>query len=140
MSSNSRRKARIAAFKALYAIDIGGQELDESIEGACEEAALTDDGKEFVESLVNGVIKNKAELDNQIETLAKGYSVDRLAAVDRAILRLGAFEILFESDMPAAVAINEAVEVAKKYSTAESGGFVNGILGELVRRVAGANP
>src|SRR5438552_1880386 len=111
MSSNSRRKARIAAFKALYAIDIGGQGLEESIEGACEEAALTEDGRTFVESLVNGVVTNKSELDNQIETLAIGYSVDRLAAVDRAILRLGAFEILFESDMPAAVAINEAVEV-----------------------------
>lgn len=135
MSSSSRRKARLAAFKALYAIDIGGQETEESIQCACEDASLSEPLREFAERLVRGVVFRKDELDKRIEELAKGYSVERLAAVDRTLLRLGAYELLYEQDTPPAVAINEAVEVAKRYSTAESGSFVNGILGEMVRRV-----
>jgi len=139
MSSASRRKARLVAFKALYAIDVGGQATDEALESAIAEAQLTPDNRTFAEALVRGTIEKLPDIDTRLEALARDYSLDRMAAIDRTLLRLGAYEILYYEDTPTAVAINEVVSVAKKYSTAESGKFINGILGELDRRKDGPN-
>lgn len=89
----------------------------------------------FVTALTVGVVKHRKTIDRRLAALATDWSLDRQAAVDRNILRLAAFEILYEPDIPAAASINEAVELAKKYSTADSGRFVNGILGTLVTEV-----
>lgn len=86
---------------------------------------------DFARELVNGVIARQVEIDTRISALARGWSVDRQPAVDRNILRLAAFELLFLPTVPPAATINEAVELAKRYSTAESGRFVNGVLGTL---------
>ncbi|MBA3725217.1 MAG: transcription antitermination factor NusB [Armatimonadetes bacterium] len=137
MSSASRRKARLVAFKALYAIDVGGQRTEEALESALAEAQLTPDNRIFAEALVRGTMEKRSDIDTRLEGLARDYSLDRMAAIDRTLLRLGAYEILFHEDTPTAVAINEVVSVAKKYSTAESGKFINGILGELDRRKDG---
>lgn len=86
----------------------------------------------FARSLIVGAYERRNEIDARIASLATGWTMDRQAAVDRNILRLAAYEILYVPDVPASVSINEAIELAKKYSTAESGRFVNGVLGALV--------
>jgi transcription antitermination protein NusB len=86
---------------------------------------------EFAESLIAGVEANRPRLDALISEVAENWRLDRMAAIDRNILRLGAYEMLFCSDVPTKVAINEALELAKRYSTAQSSRFVNGILDRL---------
>src|SRR5579863_8272725 len=86
---------------------------------------------EFMQTLVHGVIARQSEIDAELARRSTGWALDRQAAVDRNILRIAAFEILYLPDIPNGVSINEAVELAKKYSTAESGRFVNGVLGAL---------
>lgn len=134
MPGSSRRKSRIAALKALYAVDVGGQETETAIENEVRALNMSEEAESFAEGLVRGTMEKLPEIDPIIGDLASGYSLDRIAAVDRALLRLAVYEILFEPDVPPAVAINEAVELAKKYSTEESGAFVNGILGALIKK------
>lgn len=85
----------------------------------------------FMLNLVHGATENHAEIDERLAALSSGWALERQAAVDRNIMRLAAYEILYVPDIPAGASINEAVELAKKYSTAESGRFVNGVLGAL---------
>lgn len=87
---------------------------------------------EFSEALIAGVRANQARIDEMISEVAENWRLDRMAAIDRNILRLGAFEMLFCPDVPTKVAINEALELAKRYSTAQSSRFVNGILDRLL--------
>ena len=98
-----------------------------------EEAAM----RLFADPLVQGVIEHRAELDGVIEKHVRNWSIDRMAAVDRNVLRLAVYEMLHREDIPPVVSINEAVDIAKKFSTHDSGKFVNGILdkvkGELMR-------
>ncbi len=100
---------------------------------------LAEDQRPYANELVNGVATEKARIDQELSTRLADYEIDRVAAVDRAILRIAAYEILFVPWMAPAVTVNEAVEIAKKYSTAESGRFVNGVLGRLVRESEKAN-
>lgn len=86
---------------------------------------------EFAEALIAGVHANQPRIDELISTVAENWRLDRMAAIDRNILRLGAFELLYCTDVPAKVAINESLELAKRYSTAQSSRFVNGILDRL---------
>jgi N utilization substance protein B len=90
----------------------------------------------FAQTLVRGVLEKMQEIDDRLSALSTGWALDRQAAVDRNIMRLAAYEILYLPDIPTGATINEAVEIAKKYSTAESGRFVNGILGSLVMQTA----
>ena len=94
----------------------------------------------FAYSLATGASREQAAIDKALAELAEGWSLERQAAVDRNILRLAAYEMLYEEKTPASVAINEAVELAKKYSAAESGRFVNGILGALALKLSGKAP
>ena len=86
---------------------------------------------QYTVTLVRGTLEKQEEIDRRVADLSSGWSLDRQAAVDRNILRLAAYELLFVDDVPVGAAINEAVELAKKYSTEESGRFVNGVLGAL---------
>lgn len=86
---------------------------------------------EFAEALIAGVQEHQARIDALISGVAENWRLDRMAAIDRNILRLGAYEMLFSPDVPAKVAINESLELAKRYSTAQSSRFVNGILDRL---------
>jgi N utilization substance protein B len=89
---------------------------------------------EFTAGLVDGVKENQARIDTMISEVAENWRLDRMAAIDRNILRLGAYEMLFRPEIPAKVAINEALELAKRYSTAQSSRFVNGILDRVLQR------
>jgi N utilization substance protein B len=88
---------------------------------------------EFTEGLIAGVREHQPQIDEMIKAVAENWRLDRMAAIDRNILRLGAYEVLFRPEVPAKVAINEALELAKRYSTAQSSRFVNGILDRVLQ-------
>ncbi len=132
MSTNSRRKAREIALKSLYQVDIASKNATDSLKDVLSENSVTEKLQIFATELVNGVIENKKQIDELIEKYADDYSLDRMAAIDRNLLRIAFFEILNLQDVPPAVAINEAVDLAKKFSTEESGAYINGILGNFV--------
>jgi N utilization substance protein B len=92
---------------------------------------LSPSGRRFCDELLTGWMKHREEVDELIRKNARNFEFNRLSAVDRNILRIACHEILHRSDIPAAVAINEAIEIAKKYSTSDSGKFVNGILDNI---------
>jgi N utilization substance protein B len=114
----TRKEARVSALEALYAADVRGDDPD--VEGIGGRARR----------LVEGTWSRRAELDGEIEHAAKGWRVDRMPVVDRSVLRLALYE-LRHTDTPMAVVIDQAVELAKAYSTGRSGSFVNGVLGKL---------
>lgn len=131
MGVPSRRAAREQALKILFQVDVGGLSAEEAIEAWREAEGREPD--EFAVRLVEGVYERMAELDTIIAEASKSWSLQQMAAVDRNILRMALYEILYCDDIPTAVAINEAVELAKKYSTEKSGRFINGLLGDIVR-------
>lgn len=129
-----RRLAREMVLKTLFQLDIGKVDLDLALETVLEDE---ESGwvKEFVRSLVKGTLENANKIDQTINGFAHGWTIDRMAGVDRNILRLAVYEIMFLDEIPSAVSINEAVELAKIYGTEESPKFINGILGNLVKSV-----
>lgn len=131
--SKSRRKAREVAFKALYLSDVAGKAPAEACQDALEGLDLDQPLIEYIHRVVEGVHAHQDEIDDIIGRHSSSFALDRLAVVDRALLRLAIYEILFEREIPPAVSINEAVELAKKFSTEQSGSFVNGVLGGFVK-------
>ena len=132
-----RREAREQAFALIFARSINRETTSEII-GAAREAELEAiDG--FARKTAEGVEENEPALDGQIESFTRGWAVNRLSKVALSILRLSIYEILYEKDIPVSVSINEAVELAKKYGTAEDAPFVNGVLGSLARKLEGSD-
>lgn len=130
----TRRAAREAALQALYTVEVGKHAPDEVLDEVLEHAQLDEKAAEFTRALAHATLRSRREIDPILNRLAVGFPIARQTVVDRNILRLAAAEILFAaSDAPPGAVVNEAVELAKKYSTAESGRFVNGVLGALVR-------
>ena len=125
-----RRDARRRAAIILYEADTTGRPPLEVLDRRRE---LGERIPSFTEELVQGVVEHLAEIDEVLERGAKHWTVDRMAAVDRAVLRIACYELLHREDVPEAVAIDEAVETAKALSTEDSGRFVNGILGRIAR-------
>lgn len=131
-----RRKAREVALQILFQADVGTLPVDEATEVTLQD--LPDLGsatRTYAEKLAKGVWEQREELDKQLEAVASHWSIERMAAVDRNLLRIALYEIQFVSDVPFRVAINEAVELAKEYGTSESQRFVNGVLGAIVREL-----
>lgn len=139
MRGNSRRPAREAALRALYEIEVGRLNGAEAIADTLDHVTLGPEMAEFAQTAIAGIVEHRASLDDAISGCLKGWDLPRVAVVDRNVLRLAAFELFHCPAIPPAVTINEAVDIVKKYSTAESGRFVNGVLGELVRRSPKAN-
>lgn len=120
----------------LYALDLNPQDFEEVARTFWLENSCDQEVRGFAEALVIGTIVKKNEIDRIIGSLIQNWEINRLSTVDRNIIRLGAFEMLFLHDntgssIPCAVTINEAVEIAKKFGTRDSGGFVNGILDQI---------
>ncbi len=128
-----RRKAREVALQALYAIEIGGGELPSILNYLFSSNELGEETKSFVIDLSQKAFSHKEEIDKLIGRMAKHWELRRIATVDRNILRLAICEIFWFPDIPPKVSINEAIELAKKYSTRESGRFVNGILDSVAK-------
>ena len=134
MSIKSRRAVRELALNVLYQVDIAKIPPQEALETALESTGLEEGAAEFAVTLVNGTLENLKSIDEEIARLSVGWDLHRQPAVDRNILRMAIYEIRFLDSIPASVSINEAVDLAKKFSTEESGRFVNGVLGTLVRQ------
>ena len=113
--SDQRREAAFAVYQA----EVTGRQLDDLLEGA----------KPFTVELACGVEEHREELDTEIASLARGWELDRIAPLEKSIMRVALYELRYRKDVPAEVAIDEAVSLAKRYCGAEAPGFVNGILG-----------
>lgn len=132
---NVRRKARETALQALYKIDISESKAAEAgLE--LEELAPGTESRRYCETLVSGVAAHRDELDSVIEKHSENWTIGRMSVVDRNILRIAAYELLHGRDVPYKVVIDEAVELAKKFGTDESGPFINGII-DKIRKAAG---
>ncbi|MFA5974645.1 MAG: transcription antitermination factor NusB [Elusimicrobiota bacterium] len=131
MANGSRRQGREAALQVVYMVDLCKQSVTDVTAAAWSEEPLTEKIRQFAQHLAQGVVERQAEIDQLLKKYTENWELSRMAAIDRSILRIAAFEILQDLETPINVIINEAVEVAKKYSTSESGRFVNGILDKL---------
>jgi transcription antitermination factor NusB len=123
-----RTRARELALQFLYQLDVRGAEIREELEDFLKEAGASRMARRFATEIVNGVLAHRDELDAVIVKVAQNWSLERMPPVDRNILRLASFELLHCEDIPVGVALNEAIELGKRYSTAQSGSFINGIL------------
>ena len=131
---SARSKARKRALDVLYASEVRGRDeveaLDEARADAAEAGRVVND---YTETLVRGVAGNRARIDELISSYSQGWSLARMPQVDRNILRLAVFEVLYVDDVPDAVAVSEALHLARDLSTDDSPNFVNGVLGNIVR-------
>ena len=132
-----RSQARDFALQILYQLDMSREEADRALGDFWEHKATRSEFeneaevKAYTEKLVHGVIERRTVLDEAIERYAENWTLKRMACVDRNILRLSAYELLFETEVPMKVSINEAVELAKRYGDSESSKFVNGVLDKI---------
>jgi N utilization substance protein B len=151
MLSNNRRVGRECALKILFALKLAEQAdaarllrdfwqnfrfADDALGEPLETAAapLPEPARGFAETLVKGVVENRSVLDREIGEVAQNWSLGRMATVDLTILRICTFELLYLPEVPAPVAINEAIEIAKRYGTKDSPAFVNGLLDRIAQR------
>jgi N utilization substance protein B len=140
MASTSRRQARITALQTLYEVDSTEHSVEDVLRRNLDEPAsenpnatgLSDPaGREFARTLVVGVLENSDDLDQIIEKSAPNWPIDQMSPVDKNILRLAIFEILFDNRVPLKAAINEAVELGKRFGSDSSSRFINGVLGTV---------
>ncbi len=130
----ARSTARESALQMLFAIDAGGHTAELAIADFWRETPGDGEGRTYSESLVRGVEQACVELDEVLTEVSENWRLSRMTRVDRNVLRLGAFELKYRTDVPRAVILDEAVELAKRYGTEESGAFVNGILEQVANR------
>ena len=128
--AGKRREGRILAAQFLYMREVGveGVSLDQALKDLWEQTEAEKPAQEFAEKRIRSVIEKQAEVDAELKKLVMNWDPERMAPVDRAILRLALWEMKFADDVPPISALNEAIEVAKALSTEESGRFVNGVL------------
>ena len=127
-----RTKAREYVLQILYAVDITKDDPKDCIDRFWEgNEESSDEVKKFATGLVLGVSDNKKEIDRLITKYATNWKLDRMAVIDRNVLRFAAYELLYAKDIPPKVSINEAIDIAKKFGTPDSGKFVNGVLDKI---------
>lgn len=124
----TRRRGRELAFQILFQMDLGRESLEYAIEHFLDLKSAQKDAAAFAEDLARGAAENLKEIDVLITLQSKNWDFKRLNSVDRALIRLGVFELIHRSDIPAEVTLNECIELAKAYGSEESPAFVNGIL------------
>lgn len=128
-----RRASREAAMKLLYQLEFQKDDKKEQIAIALEDENFTQKDKQYIEDIIDGVHSNLELIDSVIENKATGWKIGRLSKIDLSILRIGIYEILKREDIPYSVSVNEAVELAKKYSNEDAGAFVNGLLAKVTK-------
>jgi transcription antitermination protein NusB len=129
-----RRRARELALQHLYQWDFHGSE-EQPAAAAWEDRDDPDETRGFAHRIVEGVKARQEEIDALLEDQSKNWKLYRMSRIDRNILRIAVFELLAEPEVPAKVALNEAIEIGKKFGTTESGAFINGILDQICRRL-----
>jgi N utilization substance protein B len=133
----SRRKGRELALQILYAMDMNPSGQQPSPEQLQEDEGVDFDALDFAQELVRGVAENRDLIDRKINEKSKNWAIQRMAKVDLNILRMATYELLLRSEIPKNVTINEAIEVSKKFGTADSSAFINGILDEIAAGIPG---
>jgi N utilization substance protein B len=135
--SAPRRRARELAFRVLYQADLLGDPVTDAWAKAREdeEAPLDDDPRELVEDIVRTIASHGAEIDAMLTEAAEHWELARLAATDRAVMRSATAELIARPGMPVRVVLDEAITLAKRFGSEESGGFVNGVLDRVARRL-----
>ena len=134
--NQTRTQAREEAFKLVFQLDMHADEIGFLIENLLEEVPESEKNIEYIKNAVNGVNEKKEELETLIEgSLTKGWKLNRLSKVSLSILKLAVYEMMYIDDVPYNVAINEAVELAKKYDDEDKAPFVNGVLGGVYRKI-----
>lgn len=126
-----RTRARELSLQFLYQLDLLGDELIDELPRFLRGEEKDGETCRFARRLVEGTHEKRAQLDAEIQRVAQNWQISRMAVIDRNVLRLAAYELLFCDDIPPKVAINEAIELGKRYSTANSGAFINGILDKI---------
>lgn len=129
----SRKIAREVTMQALYQIELNGYTSFEEIQGFVIESAIKESEDAYVRSVINLCLEHKKEIDDEISQYLKNWKLDRLSKVDLSILRLAMIEIRYMEDIPVNVSINEAVNLAKKFSDEDASSYINGVLGSAVR-------
>lgn len=135
--TSARHTARQRALQALYQIDVAQAEPAQALQAAfsAEDEKLDAKTQEFARALVDGVVSHLADLDALIQKHSLNWRVERMAKIDRNVLRLAAFELRFSNDTPGRVVLNEAVELAKSFGTEESSAFINAILDKVAQEL-----
>lgn len=136
---SARTKARKRALDLLFASEVRGRSAVDALDEEISDAATEPDGRpvaDYTGVLVRGVTEHLTEIDDLLTMYAEGWTLDRMPSVDRNVLRLGVFEVLYVDDVPDAVAVSEALHLVRDLSTDESPSFVNGVLGNIVRNKA----
>jgi N utilization substance protein B len=134
----ARRKARECALQMLFSYDVARPPVDDLLEGYWGELAeAAEEVRHFANELVVGTVQNLEEIDERIRVRTEHWRIPRMAIVDRNLLRMAVFEFLFQPATPKTVAINEALEIARRFSTSEATQFVNGILDAIKRDLDG---
>ena len=129
----SRRRGREFAMQLLYSVEVGKEAFAEAIKGLSDDPDLALDARDYGVKLARHVLENQDDLDARIAAAASNWDLERIAIVDKLIIRCAVAELMFISDVPLKVAINEAVDIAKKFSTGESSRFVNGVLDAIAK-------
>jgi N utilization substance protein B len=127
----NRRKARELAMQALFYMDMSQNDSKEAIKLFCENFVTSKRSLSFFLELIKGVIKALPEIDSVIERFSSNWKISRMSIVDRNIMRVAVYEMLFCGDIPSKVSINEAIDIGKKFGTEGSGAFINGILDSI---------
>ena len=139
MAQPKRTKARERAVQALYQIDVAATDLDEALSRFWKSFEPVErEVMEHAEALVRGVAEHRRAIDGLIEGVSQNWRLDRMARVDRNVLRLAVHELLHRPDVPVKVVINEAIELGKKYGSESSGAFVNGVLDRIAASLPAA--
>ena len=126
-----RRRTRAAVLQALYETDTARHDAAHALEDQMGFLDLDDSGRAFAHRIVDGVLANREEIDKIIAEFASAWPISQMAVVDRNILRIAVYEIMVGADTPPRVAVNEAVELAKRFGSETAPGFVNGVLGSV---------
>lgn len=126
-----RTRARELALQALYQLDLQGEDFAPEIAGFLNDEETDAETVEFALALVRGVALEREELDARISAVAQNWDISRMAVIDRNVLRMATYELLFLDEIPPKVSINEAIELGKRFSTKNSGAFINGILDRI---------
>ena len=136
----SRRQARERALQVLFQVDVGGADPDMALRLMDEDFGNLTKSGDFTKRLVYGVIEHLIPLDRIISNVSKDWSLNRIARVDKSIMRLALFEMLYCDDIPSSVSVNEAVEMSKIFGGEDSGKFINGILGKVLENLEEYKP
>jgi len=133
----SRRKAREFAVQVLFCLEFGQNDAVSAFDLVCKSFPGKKSAIPFARDIVVGVCEKKTVIDDMIRLSSRNWRLERMSRVDRSVLRMAVFEMLFREDIPPKVSIDEAVELGKQYGNAESGGFINGVLDDIFNTLRG---